>query len=162
MTLAIALTQGHVAMIDDEDAHLANQKWFASVRGGGRVYAFDGKEYLHRKVLGLKRGGPLVDHINGDGLDCRRENLRVATHKINGRNVAGRQTNNKSGFLGVHRDGSKFEARIWIDGKSRYLGRFSTVEEANDARLAAESNLWGIQPRRACAHEQNKGESDNA
>ena len=165
MTIEIPLTKGYVAIIDDEDAHLAEFKWSARVHKNGTVYAnrthrvsegFRGPIGLHRCVMGLLPGDPMVDHIDGDGLNCRRSNLRLANNKINGRNLASgaRKHNKASPYLGVHqaKNDGKFVAQIRVNGKAKHLGRFHTAEDANVARLKAERELWGIQPRRAKAH----------
>lgn len=162
MTIEIQLTRGYVAIIDDEDAYLAEFKWQAAISKGGLVYATrstprgalgrQGAVKLHREVLGLKPGDPLVDHRDGDGLNCRRSNLRVSTYAENGRNRAGPRVDNTSGFLGVYRRGRRFRAQIRVDGVDRLLGNFDTPEQAHAARLAAEREFFGIQPRRAEAH----------
>lgn len=159
----IPLSKGYAALVDDEDAHLADLRWNANVRQSGVVYGQrivprpDGGEtclMLHREVLGLEPGdGKTVDHINGDGLDCRRANLRIVTVKENARNRAGANAKSASGLLGVHRRGARWQATIRVDGKYRHLGSFRTPEEAHVARLSAERNAFGIQPRRAAAFE---------
>lgn len=160
MAITIPLTQGYIALVDECDAHLASHKWYAWISKSGGVYAqrnvrnADGKQRtvtLHREALGLKPGEPPVDHINGDGLDCRRANMRIVSQRENMRNVGGPQANNSTGFLGVYRSGKRFGARIMVDGAMKYLGAFDTPAEANVARLAAERIFWGVQPRRAAA-----------
>lgn len=155
---AIPLTKGYSALIDDEDAHLADVKWHAQVSRSGVVYAVrnapreDGKQCslsLHREVLALEPGdGQIVDHRNGNGLDCRRANLCIVTKQENGRNRGGAQPHGTSGFLGVTRQGSRWRAHIKVEGKSKYLGIFQTPEAANLARLKGELEIWGFQPRR--------------
>ncbi len=152
--VSIDLGDGVFAVIDQIDARLARYKWSLNkgyaVRGGKTTTS------LHREVLSLKSGDPPVDHIDGDKLNCRRSNLRVVSHAVNMRNraSAARGDNRSSGFLGVSRHVSgKFRARIGVDGKMKSLGLFVTAEQANDARIKAEAGLWGVQPRRALAHE---------
>lgn len=162
--IEIPLTKGYVAIVDDEDAHLAAHKWFAHVGSTGVIYArrWDGVDerghqvpvWLHRAVLGVARGSGLVDHRDGDGLNCRRANLRQASKSENGRNRAGARRDNRScGVLGVTRraDG-KCVATIGVDGVKKYLGIFASVEEARDARRRAEITEWGVQPRRITEH----------
>jgi hypothetical protein len=102
----IQLTQGKQAIVDDEDFELLSQfKWYA-MKSGHNVYAARGggkrrMELLHRLILGVTDSKIEVDHINGDGLDNRRSNLRVATHADNQHNP-GTPTNNTSGYKGVH------------------------------------------------------------
>jgi HNH endonuclease/AP2 domain len=90
---------------------------------------------LHRVVLELKPGDPEVDHINGNRLDNRRSNLRVASHSENEQNRHGLSANNTSGYRGVtwNKRARKWSARAKLNGHSHFLGYFDTPEEANDA-----------------------------
>lgn len=160
MTVIINLTKGRQAIIDDDDAHLAAFKWCVTIKSRiayavRSIMDSAGKRrsvYLHREVLGLKSGERLVvDHIDGDGLNNRRSNLRAITHRENIRNVVGPRRDNTTGYLGVYRVGSRFQAKIMTNGSYKNLGMFATPDEANVARLAAEAELWGIQPRRSLA-----------
>jgi hypothetical protein len=99
---------------------------------------------MHRQLC----EGPEVDHINGDGLDNRRSNLRPCTRSQNMAN-RGRQRNNTSGYKGVSRSGRKWCARIYAPnpngGRSRALtlGRFDSPEEAHAAYCEAAKRLHG-------------------
>lgn len=73
-----------------------------------------------------------VDHANGHRADDSWRNLRVATPQQNTVNSK-RQSNNTSGFKGVHKHGSRFRARLRRHGKSFSLGVFNTAEEAHAA-----------------------------
>lgn len=85
------------ALVDDADfERVSARRWSLMLAGRGGTYAqtwMDGRpEHLHRFVLGLERGdGQEVDHINRDGLDCRRENMRLATRALNAQNVVARR-----------------------------------------------------------------------
>ena len=72
-----------------------------------------------------------IDHININPLDNRIENLRVTTHSKNQRNK-NKKKNCSSKYIGVswHKQNSKWEARIQINGKSKYLGSFDNEEQA--------------------------------
>src|SRR5688572_25116532 len=84
----IALTRGKVALVDEADAELLaghswcanlNSKtdhWYAQSRIRGKLV------YMHRLITGAGQG-QVVDHINDDGLDNRRENLRLVSHASN-------------------------------------------------------------------------------
>jgi len=87
---------------------------------------------LSRVIMGEPNGKD-VDHINRNPLDNRRENLRICTHQQNQYNRT-KQSNNTSGFKGVsfNKEKQKFEARIGIDGKSKFLGYFDTAEKASE------------------------------
>ena len=154
----IALTKGLKAKVSVEDAHLASRAWQAFSHRNGSNYAFGkvslgGKKQktitLHRVIVGMIPDGLHVDHINGDPLDNRRENLRVVGRDVNNRNRVAGQKNSKTGVLGVSPKGKKFVAMIKANIAQQYLGTFETIEEAQKARLAAEKTLWGIEPRRA-------------
>jgi len=158
----IALSRGMVALVDDEDFKwLVAQKWHVVPSGNGRNYAtrrMGGRTtYMHRVILERVTGAPLgklvVDHINGDALDNRRSNLRAVTNSENLRNAIRRCTN-KSGYVGVvwHTQTKKWNARIKVNYKAISLGLYDNKEDANAARLKAEKELWGIQPRRVEAH----------
>lgn len=160
--IQIPLTKGYTAIVDDEDAHLAGLKWHAKVDNTGTVYArrtyvADGKKrtaFLHRMVFGLAHGdGKIVDHINGDGLDCRRSNLRVATSHVNLRNLGHAFSSGSTGILGVSLRNGRWHARMKFCGQQVSLGWFPTAEQANLARLTYEKSVWGIQPRRRAAFE---------
>jgi hypothetical protein len=149
----IALANGLVALIDDEDAHLAALRgWYAHGSQRGAWYARreemrDGKRLrilLHRAVLGLTDPAIKADHKNGDGLDCRRHNLRVATTAQNAANTA-RRSSSASGFKGVHWITRKrrWIARIRVGRSRRQLGSFATAEEAAHAYDSAARETFG-------------------
>jgi hypothetical protein len=136
----IPLTKGKVAIVDDEDFEaLSAHKWYA-IKGGTRFYAVRSsgkptKIKMHRAIM-QPRDGMDIDHISGDGLDNRRENLRVATRSQNMMNVGVRKNNNL-GVKGVRLHQGKYEARIQINGRLKYLGRFPAIPEAAAAYAAA-------------------------
>ena|SRR5690606_4469978 len=135
----IPLTKGYVAIVDDEDYEWLSQwKWRASV-SPHTVYAIrwspmeNGKRHLihmHREILGAPRGTE-VDHIDRDGLNNTRENLRLADRR---QNLLNRRPmpSKTSKYRGVHWDKArgKWFAAIRIDGKKVALGRFDTAEDA--------------------------------
>jgi hypothetical protein len=160
--IRLALTNGGEALIDDQDAHLAAFKWSRHVNKDGSLYAIRYEHangvregfWLHREVLGFTRRDPIVDHRDGNGLDCRRANLRPTTKSQNARNRAGpTRANRRSPYLGVCWVTARahYVATIQINGRSRYLGSFPTAEAANVARLTAEKTEYGIEPRREAA-----------
>ncbi len=148
----VALTQGHIALIDQQDSDLASVRWRADVRGE-RVYAVRQpgrhKMYLHRLILERKLGreivgGELADHINGDGLDCRRSNLRSATPAENAINSR-LSRRNTSGVKGVRRQRSGWRAYVAL----QHIGCFKEFGDAVAARRAAALALYGEFAREA-------------
>lgn len=99
--------------------------------------------YLHREVMGLKYGDPeVVDHLSGEKLDCRRENLRILDEPgWNGQNV--RRSGGSSRFRGVAASGKKWRARVSHKGESFELGSF---DREIDAAIAAELKRQEILP----------------
>jgi hypothetical protein len=86
-----------------------------------------------------------LDHINGDRLDNRIDNLREATPAENQQNLK-RRKNNTSGYVGVRKSLNKWQAIIAIDRKRIHLGNFDTIEEAAAAYAAAKAELHTFQP----------------
>lgn len=125
-----------IALVDDADfARLSAYSWWVS----GSGYAKRTGVWMHRDVLST----PLqVDHINGNKLDNRRENLREATRSQNQAH-RGAQKNSKSGVKGVSQRGSKWRAFIQVKGRTLWLGSFGTKEEAADAYRVAALRHYG-------------------
>lgn len=110
---------------------------------GYRKIRLDGKDYrAHRLVFLYVTGSwpkEQIDHIDGDKLNNRFENLREVSPQENGRNQ-GVRVNNTSGHVGVcwHKALNKWQAQIMVNGKDLYLGLFDDLEEAIAARKKAE------------------------
>lgn len=120
---------GKIILFDDEDYdEVMKHKWL-----GGKYSSaiIDGKKVsMHRFIMKCNDPKIRVDHINHNGLDNRRCNLRLATYK---QNMANRlpSKNGTSKYLGVHKRGNYFRAQISLGKrKSKYLGSFKTEEEA--------------------------------
>lgn len=136
----IPLTQGMVAMVDDDIAEIVGQfKWQAVCRSGRwygrcRVALGGGKvayPYMHQCVLGHSLHGMMVDHVDGNGLNNQRYNLRMATPLQNSANRRS-FTKGKKSRPGVHQAScnGRWIAQITISGKRHHLGSFDTEEEA--------------------------------
>lgn len=143
---SIPLSRGLRAVVDNEDAnHVSRFRWYAdpspcAVYAKSSQKQSDGSRksiFLHRMIMNAKPG-QIVDHLNGNGLDCRKSNLRFATRAQNAWN---RRSTNPFG-KGVIKHGSAFRARITVAGLRRHLGIFKTADDAHAAyRLAAASEF---------------------
>ena len=129
--LKVLKAKACVKVDDDVAERAADRSWHlhqgypaTTVGSGSKAY----KLYLHRFVTDAKPG-TIIDHRNGDPLDNRRANLRVATKSQNAANI-GRISTNKTGLKGVSKRGQKFRAFIHKDGTTMYLGSFKTPKEA--------------------------------
>lgn len=151
----IELSKGMVAIVDDCDFdELSRFNWYLGttsvVYAIRNIYLPDGKRRtlgMHRQIMqmaGFDIAGREVDHRDGNGLDNRRENLRLASHADNMRNK-GVSCNNTSGFKGIYRvkEGSSWAASIKSAGKACYLGRFNSSVEAARAYDRAAIVLFG-------------------
>lgn len=145
----VPLTRGLEAVIDPADAGAVSQyNWHASTGTKGWVYA---QTNIHGQTVGLHRfllkppGNLFVDHINGNGLDNRRSNLRLATHGENSQNCR-RPRRNTSGVKGIswHNATGKWQARIGCSGKSIYLGCFDRLDDAAVAYAQASALHHGL------------------
>ena len=131
---------------DDYEDYIDGYRFCLSNKGyvmySGRKDGLNGK-YLHRIIMDDPED-LLVDHINRNPLDNRRENLRIVTQQENNMNQ-GINKNNKSGVSGVCRDkkSNKWRAQIMYKYKKIYLGCFDTLEDAAKAREDGEIKYFG-------------------
>lgn len=104
------------------------------------------KQYLHRVLLNVTDSSKIVDHINNNGLDNRRCNLRITTKMGNSLNM--RVNHNKKSMLpkGVYKERDGYKAQIKYNHINRYLGHFNTVEAAEAAYKAEVEKFWATQP----------------
>ncbi len=141
----IPLGKGLFAMVDAADYdQVSKYHWCAIRPGGGNVYAVttrNGKTvYMHRMLM-RPRKGYVVDHIDGNGLNNRRCNLRVCTPAQNLVNKAPR--GGSSQFVGVYRYRDKWAAKVKHRGKDYYVGVFNDEVEAAKARDRKAYELHG-------------------
>ena len=126
-------------LIDLEDIEKVKKyKWYSDNLNYvvSKCKATEGKGiYLHRLITNAKEK-EVVDHINHNTLDNRKINLRKCSQHENTYNQIARKS--KTGIKGITFRCNKYEARIMINYKSIYLGRFDTIEEAINARQEAE------------------------
>lgn len=138
----IKLTQGRVALVDDNDFERINQfKWYFS-HGYAMKDTRKERTYMHRLIVGASKG-QIVDHINRNSLDNRRTNLRLVTQSGNIFNT-GMWKHNTSGFRGVtwNKRDKKWQAQIKKMQKNHILGKFDKIEDAVRARLNAETTYF--------------------
>lgn len=159
MTVEITLTKGYTAIVDDEDADLAELKWYAlfapDYANGGAYIAVRGVSgsaniRMHREIMARVLGRLFllpreqVDHIDRNTLNNKRSNLRLATPAQNTVNRS-KHKNNKSGFKGVYLDKrtGRYRAQIALQHNIQRLGYFDTPEEAYEAYCEAGRELHG-------------------
>ena len=150
MAKEIKLTQGKVAIVDDDMYDYLNQwKWYASKSKNSfyvhrvlkRINGKQIKTSMHRFIMKPEKGF-VIDHLDGNGLNNQKNNLRICTFGQNGMN-RGSQSNNKCGFKGVHffknTTNKNWIAKICYNRKIIHLGTFIDPIEAarayNDAAL---------------------------
>lgn len=122
-------------------AHLAGVRWHLHQSDTKRYAAHKGRVgsvprtvFLHRVILGLHGIGDLfVDHVNNDGLDNRRENLRVVSTAQNAQNQASRGGSSRHRGVSWDRSRGKWIATVMVDGRRRTVGRFDDEELAGQA-----------------------------
>ena len=154
MVVEIPLTQGRVALVDDEDAdrviaagpwHAYRNKktWYAKhtvcvAKGAWQSIP------LHRFILGAGPEAPSIDHINGNGLDNCRKNLRHCTTAENLCNARKRR-GTSSRYKGVYLDvaSGKWKAQAQVHGRRISLGRFDSEIDAAEAYDAAARRHYG-------------------
>jgi hypothetical protein len=153
--MELLLPSGHVVLFDDADWPLVSQyKWQSqinrkSVYAVGRKTWRDKKVYMHRLIMGLPSGRhTVVDHIDRNGLNNSRSNLRIVT---NADNIALQKRDTwKAGRLkGAYKNsrstGLPWRSQITVNYKSVPLGYFNTEEEAAEAFRLAEKKYRNIE-----------------
>lgn len=127
----IGNSQRGVALVDNADAGMIGAHSWSMMHGYAvRVSRVGGKQRtvrMHRFILGLGPSDPDVDHVNGNKLDNRRENLRPCTMVQNQQNL-----HQCGPYRGASWDAEnrRWRARVKLNGKQHCLGRFATQAEA--------------------------------
>lgn len=151
--MEIPLTKGKKAVVDSADyERLAQYVWTYSpcgyaVRGTGRGKYKRRIILMHREIMGLSGGYPLVDHRDRDGLNNRKANLRIATKSQNQMNAAKpkRKDGCSSQYKGVSFDKrtGKWTSYIKLHGKKKSLGYFLDESVAAAAYNSAAMEIYG-------------------
>lgn len=154
MAKTIELTRGCVAIVDDEDyervaahrwhAMRCKGKWFYAMRRGSRPRGEPRNVFLHWVIAGRPPKGMAIDHIDGDGLNNTRANLRFCTPGQNTWNTRAHK-DSTSKYKGVCRPTGrrKWHANICIGGKNLFLGAFDQEEDAARAYNGAARAAFG-------------------
>lgn len=144
----ISLTQGELAVIDNNDfQQVLKINWWAD-RRDKKVYArgYMGGDlvYLHRFIMGAP-AGVQVDHWDGNGLNCQRQNLRLCTNAQNSRAFQHKRgvTSQFRGVSWFKRD-SCWRAHLNFNGKQKHLGYFDSEVKAAYAYDKAARQFFGI------------------
>ena len=135
------IDNGYQILIDKEDAEKISKYRWRVDQATGYIYSdFIGKKiYLHRFIMNIHTdtSGRVVDHINRNKKDNRKENLRIVTHAENLRNLS-ILSNSSTGYRNIYTKGKKICLMSNYDGKVTYFGTYSTVLEALNAKI----NIW--------------------
>jgi hypothetical protein len=143
MTMPVITTSsGHEIVLDQDDMAWASQmRWHISPRGYARTWVRSGhtrkNAHLHRLVL-QAAPGELVDHVNRNKLDNRRENLRVVSAQVNAINRAAVGYSSRYKGVAKHRNGGW---QVYAGGK--YVGLFADEVSAALAYDAAAKKIYG-------------------
>lgn len=145
----IKLTQGKVALVDDEDYEELNKyKWYAN-KIRNTYYAMRHMSKNHKKIILMHRevmdlsNKMFVDHIDGNGLNNCKSNLRAVTNR---QNLQKQNIKKSSKYVGVYLDKrtNKWKATIRINKKQTYLGCFNSELEAHEEYLKALDSMGEI------------------
>jgi len=143
----IKLSQGQIAQVDDEDYEFLNQWGWHAFHDGRNSYArrvnnikhVTYRYFMHRVLLSPPNNLQ-IDHIDHNGLNNQKYNLRFCTYAQNGMN---KRCSGKSGYLGVFISSGYITSAIKVNGKQIYLGSYKTIEDAALAYNKAASKFHG-------------------
>lgn len=150
----IQLSKGYVALIDDEDfEYLSQFRWYLKP-DKNHFYAHanikdlsTGKykpTLMHRLIMKVNKTHMHIDHIDMNGLNNQKSNLRICSNSDNSRNRT-KTRDNTSGYKGVHwtQKNKKWRAMIVVNGKTIHLGYFKDLISAAKAYNEAAVKYFG-------------------
>jgi hypothetical protein len=146
----ILLDSGNYALVDDKDYEVLNKFMWCELSNSHHIYAVrnishnlgGGSMLMHRQILCLPSGTPLVDHRDRNGLNNQRSNLRICNSSQNQANSKIR-SDNTSGYKGVHRKRGKWKAALTFHDKEISLGSYSDIKDAALAYNEAAIKYFG-------------------
>lgn len=145
--MEIITTSGKTILLDTEDWHNLHEYSWWTIRGKTTEYAVRnrGKKHrkMHRDIMGDPPEGFMIDHVNGNGLDNRRSNLRFVTNRQNSQN---RHTKKTSTYPGVSwdKDHKRWRAGIQIGENRIRIGRYRSEIEAFAAYCKALGDIGEV------------------
>jgi len=140
----IKLKSGEICLIDDEDFNRISEfKWYLTKGKYARGYIKGDKmRFMHRFILSISDPKIMIDHKNRNGLDNRKENLRICTSKQNHSNVEKYKGTSKYKGVSWDKKSNKWKASLTTDNKSRHLGFFVDEVEAAKAYDSAAIEIF--------------------
>lgn len=146
----VKLTRGEYAIVDDEDFEKVSKFiWFATGDGRGHIYArrnansLSQISALHNMIIDVP-SGYIIDHINGNTLDNRKENLRVATYRQNSLNKGFAHNRKVKGVSWIKKN-KAYRAYITPYRRQRHIGCFKKLDDAKrayDVEAIKEFGVW--------------------
>lgn len=146
----IKLSQNKITLIDDEDFYFLNQYKWSAYKDSHTFYAVtkiweNGVRKtikMHHLIIGHPPLGFVSDHMDGDGLNNQRYNLRFVTHRQSCLNR--KNTSRVSMYPGVVwlKKNKKWQAQMWMNGQHQYLGLYQSEEEAFTAYM---NGIWNLE-----------------
>lgn len=133
-----------LALVDDADFKVVSiYKWHENKQGYLSANINNRCVYIHRFIMNSPKG-LVIDHINGNRLDNRRENLRACTVRENVINSR-LSKNNTSGFTGIsyRKDRKMYRSYIFVNRRQIFLGYHTDLESALKTRKTAEKSYFG-------------------
>jgi hypothetical protein len=121
---------GHVIRYDSGFQSVIEEKRWSVTKNKNIFYVRSSQLYMHRLIMSASKG-QMIDHINGDGLDNRIENLRFTNHQANKANSLDRRSTSK--YIGVSTHRRRFQVSAKDNGKNVHIGMFVLEVDAAKA-----------------------------